>query len=76
MKFVPCTGEFTPSDRSHLREIEEDLGLPEGSIMTATWIKKPENRSPNQMTANVKVICATAKVANKLLTEQIFIVNS
>ena len=76
MKFVPCTGEFTPSDRSHLREIEEDLGLPEGSIMTATWIKKPENRSPNQTTANVKVICATAEAANKLLTERIFIANS
>lgn len=76
MKFVPCDGNFDPSDRDHLRHIEEDLNLASNSIITASWIKKPENRAPNQKTANVKVVCSSAETANKLLMERIFISNS
>lgn len=50
-------------------QIEEDMSLPPHSITSASWIKKPELRVPNQKTANLKVLCAPADVANKLLRE-------
>ena len=75
LKSVPCTGEFDPTDKTQLHEIEEDLSLPKDSIVTAAWIKKPENCSLKQTMANVKVTCTTVEATNKFLTERIFIAN-
>lgn len=72
-RFVPCNGDFKPENREHLNAIEDDLGLPNRSIMAAKWIKKPERRTTNQKVANVKFLCATPQTGNKLLTEPIYI---
>ena len=76
MKFVPCDGSFAPDNEEQLRDIETDHDLENGSLISASWIKKPERRSPNQKTAHVKLICATAAAANKLLLERVFISNA
>ena len=59
MKFIPCDGTFTPEDKEQLRAIEEKHKLKSGSILSTSWIKKPERRSPNQKTGNIKVICSS-----------------
>lgn len=76
MRFVPCGGSFDPTDRDHLNVIERDLGLKDGAIMTATWIKKPERRNPSQTVANVKVLCRTPQTGNTLLTERVYVAGS
>ena len=48
MKFILCTGEFDPTDRTQLCELEEDLSLPKEMIMTAAWIKKKTNNGKCQ----------------------------
>jgi hypothetical protein len=70
-KFVPCNGNFDPADEKHLRELEEENDLTPNSIALAEWCKKPEKRSPNQQTANLKVQCTSAEAANRLLQEHI-----
>ena len=76
LHFIPCTGSFNPQDMDHLTQIEEDMNLPPHSIITATWIKKPELRSLGQKTANIKLVCALAEAANKLLSECLFVANT
>ena len=70
-KFVPCSGNFDPSDDANLREIESDNGAPPNSIVSASWCKRPDLRSPNQQTANLKVCCASPESANHYLRERI-----
>ena len=48
-KFVPCDGSFSPENKDHLRTLESEHNLEEGSIIAASWIKKPECQAPNQM---------------------------
>ena len=76
LKFVPCDRSFSPDDEDQLRVIEIDHSMVEGSIILASWIKKPELRSPNQKTANIKFICASPHVTNQLLTDRVFIANT
>ena len=76
MKFVPCDGSFLPEDKSQMRVLETEHNLEVGSIVAASWIKKPKCRTPNQKTVNVKVFCSSPITANRLLTEWIFIANS
>lgn len=76
MQFVPCDRSFKPTDADHLHQIEDDLSLPPHSITSATWIKKPKLRAPNQKVANVKIVCTSVEAANKLLMECIYISNS
>src|ERR1700722_14901156 len=70
-KFVPCIGTFDPSNAQHLRGLEKENDLGPNSISTAEWCKKPEKRSPGQSTANLKVHCASAESANRILQERI-----
>ena len=70
-RFVPCRGQFDPSNGTHLRNIERENDLEEGSIVSAAWCKRPEKRSPNQSTATLKVACRNPETANKLLTGRI-----
>ena len=70
-RFVPCNGTFDPSDNAHLRNIERDNDLPTNSILTASWCKRPDKRSPNQSTATLKVACSSPDLANRFLTGQI-----
>ena len=76
MKFVPCDGSFSPEDENQLRVLETEHNLKVGSIIVASWIKKPEHCAPNQKIANVKVFCSSPIAVNRLLTEHIFIANS
>ena len=64
LHFVPCDGSFNPLDMEQLHQIEEDLELPPHSITSASWIKKPELRVPNQKLANIKILCTSAFTAN------------
>ena len=74
--FVPCDGDFNPTDANYLHQIEKDLDLPPHSISATSWIKKPKLRAPNQRMANIKIMCSSATAANKMLTEHILIANS
>jgi hypothetical protein len=69
--FVPCDGSFDPSSDNHLREMEIENNLEPNAIASASWCKHPENRSPNQTSATLKVMCANPETANHLLKEQI-----
>jgi hypothetical protein len=71
LRFVPCDGSFDPNNRDHLRKVESENDLPQSSISSAAWCKRPELRSPNQFTANLKVRCASADAANQLLRDRI-----
>lgn len=62
LHFVPVA--FKPDDDDHLRELEIQAGAPERSIVSASWIRKPEQRAPNQQHANLKVLCESAEAAN------------
>ena len=68
-RFVPCKGSFDPEDASHIRDMEEDNGAPPNSIASAVWCKKPDLRSANQQTANLKVFCSSPDNANFFLKE-------
>ena len=70
-KFVPCMGSFDPYDEDSLWEIESDNGTPTNSISSASWCKRPDLRSPNQQTANLKVCFMTPEGANLFLKEHI-----
>jgi hypothetical protein len=70
-KFVPCNGAFDPSNLQHLRELEQENDLKPNSIISASWCKRPEKRSPGQSTANLKVQCLNAEAANCVLKERI-----
>ncbi|KAF5375541.1 hypothetical protein D9615_009144 [Tricholomella constricta] len=72
-RFVPCGAFFDPSDRDHLNIIEDDNDLPSGSILSASWLKRPDRRSPKQTVASLKVVCSTAEAANRMLQERIFV---
>jgi hypothetical protein len=72
-RFVPCQSSFDPSDLDHISAIETENGLDEGSITSASWIKNPERRSPNQHVASLKVICSSPEAANHLLRERIYV---
>ncbi|KAF5367638.1 hypothetical protein D9615_010583 [Tricholomella constricta] len=72
-RFVPCGAFFDPSDRDHLNVIEDDNDLPSGAILSASWLKRPDRRSPKQTVASLKVVCSTAEAANRLLQERIFV---
>ena len=69
--FVPCNGEFDPSDSAHLHNIERDNDLLANSINAASWCKCPDKHSPNQATATLKLACSTPDSANHLLTGHI-----
>ncbi|GLB41456.1 putative encoded by [Lyophyllum shimeji] len=72
-RFVPCSGMFDPSNRDHLDEIEQDNNLSEGAIVSASWLKRADRRSPKQTVASLKVVCSTAGDANHLLQSRVFI---
>ena len=73
LHFVPCSGLFDPSLEAHLREVEVENNLPPNSIVSATWCKRPEKRSPNQKMANLKVFCANPEAANMFITGRIHV---
>jgi hypothetical protein len=68
---IPCKGQFDPSISDHLRNIERENDLPANSIVSASWCKHPEKRSPNQTTATLKVMCSNPESANLLITGRI-----
>ena len=72
-RFVPCQGNFDPYDLDHIATIETENGLDAGSIASASWLKKPEWRSPNQHVASLKITCSSPEAANHLLHEQIYV---
>ena len=45
LKFIPCNGSFSPANEDHLHSLEVDHGIEEGSIIAASWIKKPDRKS-------------------------------
>ena len=72
-RFVPCQSSFDPSDPDHISAIETENGLEPGSITSASWIKNPERRSPNQHVASLKVVCSSPEAANHLIRERVYV---
>jgi hypothetical protein len=72
-KFVPCASDFEPSNDECIRKIESDHNLKTGSILAASWLKRPDRRAPTQQVATLKVNCADPQTANALLSGQIAI---
>lgn len=71
--FVPCLGQFNPSNRTSLEIIERENGLPRGAIMKAAWLKRPELRSSWQSVATLCLVCNNPVVANDMIWGRIFI---
>ena len=71
MRFVPCSSQFDPGNDAHLREVEVENDIPPNSITLATWCKHLENRSPNQKSATLKVMCTSPESANLFITGRI-----
>ena len=67
LHFVPCSGLFDPSLEAHLREVEVENDLPVNSIVSTSWCKRPEKRSPNQKAANM-FITGRIRVDDHLVT--------
>ena len=72
-RFIPCDGAFDPSDQEHIAAIELDNNLTLGSISSASWLKRPERRSPNQKVASLRVACTSPEAANHLLRERVYV---
>ena len=70
-RFVLCDGSFNPYSLDHLRNLKNENGLEDNSIIAASWCKQPEKRAPNQATANLKVLCANPETGNLLLMQHI-----
>lgn len=72
-RFVPCGGMFDPDNAEHLATIENDHNLPQGSIVSASWLKHADCRSKTQTVASLKVVCDSAEAANQLLQTRVFV---
>jgi hypothetical protein len=72
-RFVPCQSSFDPSDPDNISTIESENGLEPGSILSASWLKSPERRSPNQHVASLKVVCLSPEAANHLIRERVYV---
>ena len=71
---VPLT--FEPSNTKHLREIEENNGLPPHVIRKARWIKPEGRRRPGQTHAYAIVTVTSVDTANKLIRDGVSICGS
>ena len=72
-RFVLITFDTTPAS---LRELEEAMELPSGTIQEASWIKHPSKRAVNQKYANLKILCTTPEGANTLINGPTYILGS
>ena len=64
LKFIPFNGAFSPEDTETLCQWEVEHNLEEGSIVSATWIKKLGLHAQNQKTTNIKCIFPSPHTAN------------
>jgi hypothetical protein len=71
---VPLT--FEPSNTKHLREIEENNGLPSHIICKARWIKPEGRRRPGQTHAYAIVMVTSVDTANKIIKDGVSICGS
>ena len=71
----PVTAALNPQMQTTYTKLKMTSTSPPHSITSATWIKKPELRAPNQKLPNIKVTCTSAGAANRLLTKCLFISN-
>ena len=65
IRFVPVG--WTPHETDALRTFETDNSIPTNSILAASWIKNPANRYNGQAFANVKMVCTSPEIANRLI---------
>lgn len=72
-RFIPCDGDFNPSDPNHIREVEERAGIEPFSIKSMTWCRPENKRAPNQSFANASVIVNSARAGNQLLHGDLYI---
>ena len=72
-RFVPITFDPTPAN---LKELEDAMDLPNGSIQEASWIKHPSKRTGHQKVANLKIFCTTSEAANTLINGPSYITGS
>ena len=72
-RFIPVT--FDPSPAG-LKEIEDAVDLPNGSIQDASWVKHPSKRTGHQKVANLKIFCTTPEAANTLINGPVYIAGS
>ena len=75
LRFVPCNSDFDPNTPAHLQEIADEAEIPLSTILSASWVKPPHLRSPNQSFANLKISLSTPVAANALLVKRIRIRN-
>ncbi|KAG6875903.1 hypothetical protein C0992_001765 [Termitomyces sp. T32_za158] len=66
-RFVPCTGSFDPDSDACLRTIEMENNLPTDSIVSASWLKRPDLCHKGQTVASLKLTCRDPNAANDLV---------
>ncbi|KAF8800497.1 hypothetical protein BYT27DRAFT_7019673, partial [Phlegmacium glaucopus] len=67
VKFVPCTGTFDPNDADCVASMTANNNLPPGSIVSASWLKRVDHRSPSQKVASLRITCSSPEATNHLL---------
>ena len=71
---VPLT--FDPNDAKHLREVEENNGIPTHILQKARWIKPAEHRRPGQTHAYATMMFTSVDTANKLIRDGVNVCES
>lgn len=67
LQCAPVT--WTPDDPTALRSFERENQLNPGDVISASWVKKVANRSPNQQKAMVRLELRSQELADRLITE-------
>lgn len=61
--------DWCPEEPEAVRALERDNQLSVGDIMTATWVKPPNKRGPNQLKVVVRLELRSQELADRLITE-------
>ncbi|KAG2030455.1 hypothetical protein BDR03DRAFT_822830, partial [Suillus americanus] len=63
--FMPTS--FRPTDNTNLRQMEQENGWNEGTVLTARWIKPVERRTSTQRVAHILITLTDPITANNAI---------
>ncbi|KAG1856452.1 hypothetical protein F4604DRAFT_1590324, partial [Suillus subluteus] len=71
MPFMPTS--FRPTDNTNLRQMEQENGWNEGTVLTAHWIKPVERRTSTQRVAHILITLTDPTTANNAILDGIIV---
>ncbi|KZP05443.1 hypothetical protein FIBSPDRAFT_967267 [Athelia psychrophila] len=73
LRFIPCNGNFDPTNSNHLCEFENYNNLEAHSIASMAWCHPIEKCAANQAFATATALVTCPRVGNRVLQESIYI---